>query len=120
MDDERMVRDVTKEMLDRLGLEVILSADGTEALNLYQEAMISGNPISLIIMDLTIPGGMGGKEAVREVHNIDPKAKVVVSSGYSNDPVMANFKDYGFCATIVKPFKLQDLSRIISQVLCQR
>ncbi len=120
MDDQIMVRDVTKKMLNKLGHEVILSADGTEALNLYQEAMVSGNPISLIIMDLTIPGGMGGKEAVREVHNIDPKAKVIVSSGYSNDPVMANFKDYGFCATIVKPFKLQDLSRIISQVLCQR
>ncbi len=117
MDDEEMVREVIKGMINMLGHEVILSTNGTEALNLYQEAMISGNPISLIIMDLTISGGMGGKDAVREVHNIDPKAKVIVSSGYSNDPVMANFRDYGFCAKIVKPFEFQDLSRVISQVL---
>jgi DNA-binding NarL/FixJ family response regulator len=68
-------------------------------------------------MDLTIPGGMGGKEAVLEILKIDPEAKVVVASGYSNDPIMAGYRDYGFCAAMVKPFKLQEFQAIISKVL---
>jgi DNA-binding NarL/FixJ family response regulator len=68
-------------------------------------------------MDLTIPGGVGGREAVQEIHKIDPAAKVIVSSGYSNDPIMADYLDYGFCAAIVKPFKLQEFHEVISRVL---
>jgi two-component system cell cycle sensor histidine kinase/response regulator CckA len=67
-------------------------------------------------MDLTIPGGMGGKEAVQKILAIDPEAKVIVSSGYSNDPVMSNFKDYGFCSAIAKPYKIQELKKRISQI----
>jgi len=117
MDDEEMVRNVAKAMLTKLGNTVVLTADGVEAVKCYKESMNSVNPIQLVIMDLTIPGGMGGKDAVREIHKLNPEAKVIVSSGYSNDPVMANFKKYGFCATIAKPFQLQDLSRVLSQVL---
>jgi DNA-binding NtrC family response regulator len=68
-------------------------------------------------MDLTIPGGMGGEEAVQEIHTIDPAAKVIVSSGYSNDPIMANYQDYGFVAALVKPFQLQDLRATVRRVL---
>ena len=68
-------------------------------------------------MDLTVPGKMGGEEATREIIAIDPEAKVIVSSGYSTDPIMANFKDYGFCSAIVKPYQLQELSRVISKAL---
>ena len=75
------------------------------------------NPFDLVIMDLTIPGRMGGEEAVQEILNIDPIAKVIVSSGYSNDPIMANFKDYGFCSAIVKPYQLQKLSKVINQLI---
>ncbi|MBU1566132.1 MAG: response regulator [Proteobacteria bacterium] len=117
MDDEEMLRNVAKAMLTTLGNTVVPAADGVEAIKLYQDAMNSDNPIQLVIMDLTIPGGMGGKEAVQEIHKLNPEAKVIVSSGYCNDPVMANFKKYGFCATIAKPFTLQDLSRVLSQVL---
>jgi PAS domain S-box-containing protein len=117
MDDDEMVRNVAKAMLTKLGNEVILSEHGAEAVILYQEAMNSGNSIQLVIMDLTIPGGMGGKDAVQEIHKLNPEAKVIVSSGYSNDPIMANFKDHGFCAAIAKPFQLQELSRVLSQVL---
>ncbi len=117
MDDEEMVRSMVKEMLVRLGHEVVLSSNGEETLTSYQESMNSGNPFDLVIMDLTIPGGMGGKEAVQELLNIDPSAKVIVSSGYSNDPIMANFKEYGFCSAIGKPYKLQELSKVISQFL---
>ncbi|MBU1058475.1 MAG: ABC transporter substrate-binding protein [Proteobacteria bacterium] len=117
MDDDEMVQNVAKAMLTKLGNTVVLAADGVEAVKCYQEAMNSDNPIQLVIMDLTIPGGMGGKEAVQNIHKLNPEAKVIVSSGYSNDPVMANFKKHGFCATIAKPFQLQDLSRVLSQVL---
>jgi len=116
MDDDEMVRDIAKAMLTRLGHNVILAAEGVEAVKLYQDSMGSDN-IDLVIMDLTIPGGMGGEKAVREVLNIDPNAKIIVSSGYSNDPVMANYRDYGFCSAIVKPYQLKELSKVISQVI---
>ncbi len=116
MDDEDIVRTVIQRMLAKLGHEVVSAVDGEEALVLYKEAMKSDRPFEITIMDLTIPGGMGGKEAVKEILKIDPHAKVIVSSGYSNDPIMANFKDYGFCAAIVKPYQLQDLSQAMSQV----
>ncbi len=117
MDDEEMVRDVAKAMLTKLGNTVVLAADGVEAVKCYQASMNSDNPIQLVIMDLTVPGGMGGKDAVLEIHKLNPEAKVIVSSGYSNDPVIANFKKYGFCAAISKPFQLQDLSRVLCQVM---
>ncbi len=116
MDDEEMVRTITKEMLTLLGHEVELSANGEEAIKLYQES-ITNRKFDLVLMDLTIPGGMGGKEAVQEIINIDPKAKVIVSSGYSNDPIMANPKDYGFCTAIGKPYRLNDLSKVIGQII---
>jgi len=112
MDDDEMVCNVALAMLTMLGHEVVLAADGQEAIAAYQK---SGETIDLIIMDLTIPGGMGGKEAVREILAINPAAKVVVSSGYSNDPIMANFADYGFCAALVKPYQLKEFTRLINQ-----
>jgi CheY-like chemotaxis protein len=117
MDDEQMVRAIAKEMLMKLGHEVELSENGKEAIKLYMEAINTNNKFDIVIMDLTIPGGMDGKEAVQEILNLDPDAKVIVSSGYSNDPVMANFKDYGFCSAIVKPYQLQELSKVINQLI---
>lgn len=113
MDDEKMVRDVSAAMLTKLGHDYVMAADGDEAVKIFKQGQV---PIDLVVMDLTIPGGMGGKDAVQKILAIDPKAKVIVSSGYSNDPIMAKFKDYGFCAAIVKPYRLDDLSRVISQV----
>ncbi len=115
MDDEEMVRSIVQAMLVQLGHEVDLAEDGQQAITSYQAAVKSGRPFDLVIMDLTIPGGMGGKEAVREILNIDPNAKVIVSSGYSNDPIMASFKDFGFCYAIAKPYQLKELSEIIDQ-----
>jgi PAS domain S-box-containing protein len=117
MDDEEIVRTVAKEMLVQLGHEVELSIDGEQVIRLYKKAMDSNNKFDFVIMDLTIPGGMGGKEAVQGIIAIDSDAKVIVSSGYSNDPIMANCKDYGFCAAIVKPFQLQDLSKVIGGLM---
>ncbi len=117
MDDEEMVRTVVKAMLVKIGHTITLAESGDEAIELYIGAKNSGNPFDLVIMDLTIPGGMGGKEAVKKILDVNPKAKVIVSSGYSNDPIIANFKDYGFYAAIVKPFQLQELSRVVSETL---
>lgn len=117
MDDEEMLRSISKKMLIRLGYEVLLAKDGEEAIAMFNEARQSNAPIDLIIMDLTIPGGMGGEEAVQKIHKIDPTAKIIVSSGYSNDPIMANYQEYGFLATIIKPFQFQEIKSTIRQVL---
>lgn len=117
MDDEEMVRDITRVMLETLGHEVVLACDGEEAIALFTRYRDEGNPLDVIIMDLTIPGGMGGKEAVGKILAIDPAARVIVSSGYSGDPVMANCQEYGFAVAMGKPFLLQDLAQGIEQCL---
>lgn len=115
MDDNEMVQNLIKTMLVHMGHEVVLSTNGEEAIKLYQESLNTASPFDLIIMDLTIPGGMGGKDAVLEIHKINPEARVIVSSGYSNDPIMANCTEYGFCAALTKPYQLQQLSQVISR-----
>lgn len=119
MDDEEMVRTVTRSMLIQFGHDVVLCANGEEALKLYGEGLDTNNNFNLAIMDLTVPGGMGGQETAREILKMDPKARLIVSSGYSNNPVMASYEEYGFCGTIVKPYRIQELSKVINQVLAQ-
>ncbi|MEJ2032972.1 MAG: PAS domain S-box protein [Deltaproteobacteria bacterium] len=113
MDDDEMVRDTGREMLVKLGHEVVLSEDGRQAIDLYRESFMENNKFDLVIMDLTVPGGVGGEDAVRGILSIDPNAKVIVSSGYSNNRIMANYKHYGFCSAITKPYRIQKLSEII-------
>jgi len=117
MDDEELVRNFLHTMLCQMGHKVLLAKEGREAVRIYKESIDSDTPIDLVIMDLTIPGGMGGKEAVQKILAIDPEAKVIVSSGYSNDPVMANFKDYGFFSAIAKPYRLFEITKIINQLI---
>jgi PAS domain S-box-containing protein len=117
MDDEEMVGEVARKMLSFLGYEICLALDGTEALEIYRKNQVENNPFDLVIMDLTIPGGMGGQEAVTQILKIDPDAKVLVSSGYSNDPVMSSYEKYGFIGIINKPFQLSDMSEAISLAL---
>jgi PAS domain S-box-containing protein len=115
MDDDEQFRDVVKIMLEKMGHTVVLAQDSEETIQLYKKAM-DKNPIDLTIMDLTIPGGTGGKETVQEILVINPEAKVIVSSGYSNDPVMSNYKEYGFYSAIAKPFQFIEMKRLIRQV----
>src|SRR3972149_4833894 len=91
MDDEKIVRDIAGKILSHLGHDVTVTREGMEAIDLYKKAKEAGKPFDVVIMDLTIQGGMGGKEAIKELLGIDPEAKVIVSSGFSNDPIMANF-----------------------------
>jgi len=120
MDDEPLLRDIASKMLAKLGYEIACAKDGEEAIGLYKNAKELGQPFDAVVMDLTIPGGMGGKDAITKLLEIDPEAKAVVSSGYSADPVMANFRDYGFSGVIPKPFNHKDLSEILNKLLVSK
>ncbi len=117
MDDEEMVRNLAEKILLKYGFEVVSVSDGWQALNEYHKARDENRPIDLVIMDLTIPGGMGGKETIRRLLEIDPQARALVASGYSNDPIMANYLDYGFRAVISKPYTITELVRVVRKVL---
>lgn len=117
MDDEEMVRKAAGRILTVIGYRVEFAKNGQEAITLYQQAQQSDDPIDVLIMDLTVPEGMGGKEAISHLLKIDPHVKAIVSSGYSHDPVMANYRDYGFKNVIMKPYVVQELNRIIDQVI---
>ena len=119
MDDEELIRDVCGRMLAKLGYEVGYALDGQEAIDLYKKEKDAGHPFNAIIMDLTIPGGMGGKEAIKKLHEIDPKVKAIVSSGYSEDAAMSDFGKSGFKAVIAKPYRITDLSETVHQVLSE-
>jgi len=120
MDDEELVREVGGEMLEVLGYEVEFAKDGAEAIELYKKAKESTHPFDAIILDLTIPGGMGGKEAVEKLIEIDPEVKAIVSSGYSTDPIMADFRKYGFSDVVAKPYKLNELGEALHKVIAGR
>jgi CheY-like chemotaxis protein len=113
MDDDELVCEVADGLISSLGYEVKCVHNGEEALTSYQEAQKSGRPFDAVIMDLTIIGGMGGKEAIVELKKIDPQVKAIVSSGYSTDPIMSDPQKYGFLGVIAKPYRLEDLSRIL-------
>lgn len=117
MDDEELVREMAAEMLKNLGYEVQIAKDGTEAIALYQKEMKNGSPFSAVIMDLTIPGGMGGKEALQALRKFDPSVKAIVSSGYSNDPVMSRYSEHGFSGVVAKPYKISDLGMALKKVM---
>jgi len=119
MDDEEQIRNLASEVLSIIGYEVAVAADGDEAIELYREAKGSAHPFDAVILDLTIPGGMGGKEAIQRLTEMDPEVKGIVSSGYSNDPIMANFREYGFKGVITKPYRVKELSGILHKVLTQ-
>ena len=104
MDDDEMVRFVAGETLKRYGFEVEFAIDGSEAVELYRERLQAGSTFAAVILDLNIPGGMGGQEAMKRLLEIDPGAKGYVSSGRTDDPVMINFKTFGFSGTIEKPY----------------
>lgn len=113
MDDDAMIRDVGSEMLRSLGYDVMQSINGEDAIEKYRSAIKNNTPIDLIIMDLTITHGMGGKETIKKLLELDPGVKVIVSSGYSNDPVMANYKHYGFKGALSKPYDQDELETSI-------
>ena len=113
MDDEEMLQELVGAMLDHLGYEVVCAASGEEVLARYS----ADQPFDAVMVDLTVPGGMGGYEAVQKLRAIDPQVKAIVSSGYSNDPMMMEYRKHGFSGVIAKPYQLAELSRVLETVL---
>jgi len=116
MDDDVTVRNVLTAMLEHLGRTVVAAEDGTTAIERYREAHARGEPFDLVIMDLTVPGGVGGVEALEGLRHIEPDVLAVVSSGYAKDPVIAHPERFGFAGVLPKPFLLDDLERLLRLV----
>ena len=117
MDDEEMIHTVVTMMLEKMGYQVESAYEGDQALQAYQAAMESEHPFDLVIMDLTVPGGMGGQQAVEKLHEIDPNARVIVSSGYANNPIMTRFNEYGFIGAVKKPVDIRELAEVVKKGL---
>lgn len=120
MDDEEILREVAGEILSHLGYRVVVCSEGAEAVSLFQEAIRSEDPFAAVIMDLTIPGGMGGKETMNMLLGIDNKVKGIVSSGYCNDPILASYREYGFISVVAKPYDMEDLGKVLHDTLSKR
>ncbi|MFA4875936.1 MAG: response regulator [Methanoregula sp.] len=117
MDDEQIILDVTQEVLRFLGYDVMFAQDGETAYNLYVREKNAGAPFDIVILDLSVPEGMGGKEAIEKIRSFDPEVKAIVSSGYSNDPVVQDFTRYGFSGKLSKPYKINDMKMILEQLM---
>lgn len=117
MDDDEAIRTLLMALLSHAGYNVEVCRDGAEAIEKYADARAAGEPFDAVIMDMTIPGGMGGREAIRELLRIDPQVKAIVSSGYANDPLMADHRKYGFKGVVTKPYKVRDMVDVLRRVI---
>lgn len=117
MDDEAMIRKLAGSILDQLGLETAFAANGEEAVAAYAAAMTAGRPFDVVMLDLTVKGGMGGKEAIKQLRMMDPHVKAIVSSGYSNDPGVTRFAEFGFTAVVAKPYRVNELRQQLMAIL---
>lgn len=117
MDDQESIRDIVELSLSNLGYEVVTCLNGAEVIEKYQDARDSGNPFQAVILDLTIPGGMGGRETIDRLKEIDPGITAIVTTGYADDPVITDYRDHGFKGVITKPFSIEGLKTVLHEVL---
>ena len=117
MDDEQIILDVTQEVLKFLKYDVVFARDGLAAIDLYKKEKTSGAPFDIVILDLSVPTGMGGKETIEHLRKFDPAIKAIISSGYSNDPIVENFSQYGFSGRLTKPYKISDLKNLLEELM---
>lgn len=120
MDDERIILQVSGKMIEDLGYEVEYALNGDEAIQHFSEAQNSGTPFDAVIMDITIRGGMGGEDTLQRLIGIDPEVNAIASSGYTDSPILSDFKKYGFNAIINKPYTLHDLSHVLHKTIDAR
>jgi len=117
MDDEQMILDIVSRMLGHLGYEVVTCRDGSQAIAAFSKAKSKSEPFDVVMMDLVIPNGVGGQDAVHTIKKIDPHARVVASSGHLDHPVMTDCQKFGFNAVLEKPYKLEKLQQVIEAVI---
>ena len=117
MDDETILRQVGSDILSLLGFQVDTVCDGEAALLSYRKAREEGLPYTLLVMDLTIRGGMGGVETIQRLREMDPKVLAIVSSGYSSGSVLSEYRDYGFSGIVSKPYRVEEMARVVERVL---
>ncbi len=117
MDDEDAIRDITSIILTKLGYDPVTVSTGEDAISAYKRAKESGNGFSLVILDLAIPGGIGGREVIQELQQYDPQIKALVSSGDANDPAVLSYKEYGFTGVLLKPYNKEKLFASVSSSL---
>jgi len=117
MDDEEQICNFLKEILEEYGFSVTTTIDGKQAINMYKQLLNNREPFDAVILDLTIPGGVGGEETIKDILKINPKAKCIISSGYAKDPAIVNYLKYGFKANLTKPYTSNQLLEVLSQVL---
>ncbi|MGA2699370.1 MAG: response regulator [Methanoregula sp.] len=113
MDDEDIILDVSREVLRFLGYDAVFAKEGASAIEQYTQEKEAGRPFDLVIIDLTIPEGMGGRETIEKLRSYDPNVKAVVSSGYANDPVMQDFASYGFSGRLAKPYRINEMKTLL-------
>jgi DNA-binding NtrC family response regulator len=117
MDDEIDIQEVMSELLTLHGYEVVCVSNGEEAVQSYREAMCSQNPYAAVVLDLTIDNGMGGRDAILKLQEVDPDVLGVVSSGFANEPAMVDFKQHGFSARMEKPYRVEKLDEILRSLI---
>ena len=117
MDDEQIILDVTGEILTFLKYDVMSAKDGQAAVDLYKKEKDAGSPFDIVILDLSVPNGLGGKETIELLMNVDPEVKAVVSSGYTNDPVVQDFLHYGFRDRLTKPYNIQEMRNLLDKII---
>jgi CheY-like chemotaxis protein len=117
MDDEQIIRDVTHEILQFLNYEVMSAREGIEAVDLYKKEKMAGRPFDVVILDLSIPHGLGGKETIDLLRNFDPAVKAVISSGFTDDPVVKDFSHYGFSERLTKPYNIHEMKNLLEKVI---
>ena len=117
MDDEQIILDVTQEVLKFLKFDVVSARDGLAAIDLYKKEKIAGTPFDIVILDLSVPTGMGGKETIEHLRKFDPAIKAIISSGYTNDPVVEDFSSYGYCGRLTKPYRIADLKNLLEPLM---
>jgi CheY-like chemotaxis protein len=117
MDDEQIILDMTRDVLKFLDYDVMFARDGLAAIDLYKKEKAAGVPFDVVILDLSVPSGLGGKETIKQLKKLDPDVKAVVSSGFTDDPAVLDFSDYGFDEKLTKPYKIHDLKNILEQVM---
>ena len=120
MDDEQVILEVTKEVLNFLGYEVFFAQEGAAAIEIFSRERLAGRPFDLIILDLSVPEGMGGQETFEKLHALDPSVKAIVSSGYTSEPMMTDPKKFGLAGVLGKPYRIADIKTLLETIIPEK